>query len=91
MLLPPIDELPHFDDAALWQAARATLTPAQRERSEELNTERANRPLAAAEEAEALALVNLYMETILVWAQATLLLKQHGYDISDPSEFAPVE
>jgi hypothetical protein len=33
----------------------------------------------------------LYRETLLVRLQAAVLLKQRGYDVSDPQQFAPLE
>ena len=41
------------------------------------------RPLTAEKQAEERALLQLYRETILVRAQAAVLLKQRGYDVSD--------
>jgi hypothetical protein len=35
-------------------------------------------------------LLTLYRETLLVRAQAAVLLKQRGYDVSDPAQFTPL-
>ena len=46
--------------------------------------------LAPAEQAEETALLKLYRESQLVRAQAIALLKQRGYDVSAPEQFAPI-
>jgi hypothetical protein len=81
--------LAYLNDAALWQAALSTMSPAQRERLQSLHTLKGQRPLRDNERAEEDALLRLYRETLLVRAQAAVLLKQRGYDVSDPEEFAP--
>lgn len=83
--------LVYLNDAALWQAARGCMSPAQRERLDELHDKQQREPLNADEQAEEKSLVALYRDTILVRAQAAVLLKQRGYDVADPSQFAPVE
>jgi len=80
----------HLDDAALWQAARSTMAPEQRARLEALHDKQQCAGLDAAERAEEQALLDLYHETMLVRAQAAVLLKQHGYDVADPEQFAPL-
>ena|SRR5579883_2376549 len=84
-------QMAYLNDAALWQAARATMTPEQRARLATLHEQRQHGPLPPDEEAEGQALLALYRETVLVRAQAAVLLKQRGYDVSDPSQFAPLE
>lgn len=97
MEMPPsslraaLAQMAYLNDAALWQAARATMTVAQRERLEDLNDQQQREGLSLAEQEEAQALVALYRETILVRAQAAVLLKQRGYDVSDPNQFQPME
>lgn len=83
-------QMAYLNDAALWQAARATLSPAQRERLEELHDKEQREGLTAAEQAEEQALLALYRETMLVRAQAAVLLKKRGYDVADPQQFAPL-
>jgi hypothetical protein len=78
------------DDAALWQAARATMTAEQRARLEELHDQKREHGLGVDEAAEEEALLALYRETLLVRAQAAVLLKQRGYDVSDPTQFEPL-
>jgi len=83
--------LAYLNDGALWQAARSTMTIAQRERLEALHDKQQQQPLASEEQAEERALLALYHETILIRAQAAVLLKQRGYNISDPQQFTPLE
>jgi len=73
----------YLNDAALWQAARATMSPPQRERLATLHDEQQRRSLQPEEQVEEQALLKLYRETLLVRAQAAVLLKQRGYNVSD--------
>lgn len=77
----------YLNDAALWQAARATMTAEQRERLQHLHDKQQREKLTS----EKQALLELYRETLLIRAQATVLLKMRGYDVSDPSQFAPLQ
>jgi uncharacterized protein YnzC (UPF0291/DUF896 family) len=79
----------HDDVSALWRAARATLPESQRERLEALHVKQQREGLTAAEQEEEEALLALYRQTILTRAQAAALLKQRGYDVSDPGQFSP--
>lgn len=83
-------QMAYLNDAALWQAARATMAPEQRARLEELHDKQQRSGLDTAEHAEEQALLDLYHETLLVRAQAAVLLKQRGYDVADPEQFAPL-
>ena len=74
----------YLNDAALWQAGRATMTAEQRERLEALHDKQQREGLTPDEQAEERALLALYRETLLVRAQAAVLLKQRGYDVSEP-------
>jgi uncharacterized protein YnzC (UPF0291/DUF896 family) len=84
-------QMAYLNDAALWQAARATMTTEQRERLETLHDKQQSEGLTAEEQAEEQALLALYRETLLVRVQAAVLLKQRGYDISDLQQFASLE
>jgi uncharacterized protein YnzC (UPF0291/DUF896 family) len=84
-------QMAYLNDAALWQAARATMTAEQRERLQALHDKQQREGLTAEEQAEEQALLALYRETLLVRAQATVLLKQRGYEVSDPQQFTPLE
>lgn len=81
-------QMAYLNDAALWQAARTTMTAAQRERLEALHDKQQREGLTVEEQAEEQALLSLYRETLLVRAQAAVLLKQRGYDVSEPLQFA---
>lgn len=74
-------QLAYLNDAALWQAARTTVPAVQRERLESLHQKNQRDGLTAEEQAEEQALLALYRETVLVRAQAAVLLKQRGYDV----------
>lgn len=84
-------QMSYLNDAALWQAARSAMTPEQRTRLESLHHQQQREPLTEAERTEEQSLIKLYQETLLIRAQAAVLLKQRGYDIGDPRQFAPVE
>jgi hypothetical protein len=79
--------LAYLNDAALWQAARAAMSVEQRERLAALHDKQQRESLTAEERAEEQALLTLYRETLLVRGQAAALLKQRGYDVSDPQRF----
>jgi hypothetical protein len=83
-------QMAYLNDAALWQAGRATMTAEQRQRLETLHDKQQREGLTPEEKAEEQALLSLYRETLLVRAQAAALLKQRGYDVSDPLQFAPL-
>jgi len=83
-------QMAYLNDAALWQAARTTMTAEQRERLETLHDKQQCEGLTPDEQAEEEALLSLYRETLLVKAQAAVLLKQRGYDVSEPLQFAPL-
>ena len=81
----------YLNDTALWQAARATMSPEQRERLELLHHRQQQQGLTDTEKAKEQALLTLYRETVLIRAQAAVLLKGRGYDVSDPRQFAPLQ
>lgn len=83
-------QMAYLNDAALWQAARATMSDEQRARMEDLHTRQKEGKLKKAEQVEEQALLQLYRETVLVRAQAAVLLKQRGYDVSDLTQFQPL-
>lgn len=83
-------QMAYLNDAALWQAARSTMSPEQRARLEELHDKQQRGDLETTERTEEQALMNLYHETLLVRGQAAVLLKQRGYDVADPEQFAPL-
>lgn len=82
--------LAYLSDAALWQCARSTMIVEQRKRLEELHDEADNRALTLTEQNEEKALLALYHDMLMVRAQAAVILKNRGYDVSDPTQFAPL-
>ena len=97
MEMPPsplrtaLAQMAYLNDAALWQAARATIQQPERERMEALHDQLQRTGLSIQERQEEQKLLALYQETILVRAQAAVLLKQRGYDISNLKQFEPLE
>jgi hypothetical protein len=85
-----IAQMAYLNDAALWQAARATMHPDQRARLEALHDAQQRAPLSPEEKGEEEALVALYRDTLLVRAQAAVLLRHRGYDVSNPDVFQPL-
>jgi hypothetical protein len=83
-------QMAYLNDAALWQMARTTLLLEQQQRLESLHDKQQRIGLTPEEQNEEQELVKLYRDTQLVRAQAVVLLKQRGYDVSDPSLFAPL-
>jgi uncharacterized protein YnzC (UPF0291/DUF896 family) len=96
--LPALDELPQettevlsqlrfLDDAELWQAARTRMLPEQAERLEQLNLKQQHEGLTPDEQQERDQLLGHYEQTMLVRAQAAVLLQERGHDVSDPNLF----
>ncbi len=83
-------QMAYLNDAALWQAARSTMHPTHRERLATLHGEQQRRSLSSEERFEEQALLKLYREVLLVRAQAAVLLKKRGYDVSDLTQFEPL-
>ena len=67
------------------------MTPEQRARLEDLHDQKRERGLGVSEAAEEQTLLALYRETLLLRAQAAVLLKQRGHDVSDPTPIEPRE
>jgi hypothetical protein len=86
-----IGQMAYLNDAALWQAARATVPAEQRERLAALHDKQQREVLTDGEQIEMEALERLYRDTVLVRAQAAVLLKQRHYDVSDLTQFEAVE
>jgi plasmid stability protein len=91
--LPPDDGLPDdlegelaslslLDDEALWQAARSRLSNDDVARSEILHWKWQREGLTEAEAEATADLTRVYDRLMLVRAQAAVLLKQRGHDIS---------
>lgn len=84
-------QMVYLNDAALWQAANATMTETQRVRLADLHDKAQREGLERDEQIEEERLLKLYRETLLVRAQAAVLLKQRNYDVTDPTQFASFE
>ena len=93
MALPVADELPAdlaeaisplavLDDAALWSAATSIFPPGDAGRLEALHLKRQRESLSEKEDDEVALLVRHYEHVMLVRAQAALLLKERGHDVS---------
>lgn len=94
--LPPLTDLPpdvvddlaqlaFLNDAALWQAARSTLTPEHRQQMDDLLARKGQGWLTAAEQQTLDRLLREYQTHVLRRAQAAALLQRRGYDLSDPA------
>jgi hypothetical protein len=82
-------QLTFLNDAALWQAARATMQSDQRERLEALHDKQQREGLSTAEHDEEQVLLGLYREMVLLRGQAAVLLKRRGYAVHDAQQFEP--
>ncbi|MCP5097975.1 MAG: ribbon-helix-helix protein, CopG family [Chloroflexi bacterium] len=93
---PSLPPLPHevevelaaftnLSDDVLWLLARSTLTKDEQENLAALNYQAKQRVLTKEEEASREKLLNAYNRSMVRRAQATLLLKTRGYDLSDPT------
>lgn len=91
--VPVADELPAdlsealsplalLDDASLWRAARTRLPAETAEQMESLHLKRQREGLTEPEAQMLMGLVRQYERTMLVRAQAAVLLKQRGHDVS---------
>jgi len=84
-------QMAFLNGAALWQAARrSALQPEQQRRLQTLHDKQQRSELTPSEQAEEEALRKLYRETQLVRAHAAVLLKERGYDVTDPAQLAPI-
>lgn len=91
--VPVADELPDnlaealsplslLDDEALWRAARSHLPTEAASQLESLHLKRQREGLTEAEAQTLAVLVRQYERAMLVRAQAAVLLKQRGHDVS---------
>jgi hypothetical protein len=78
-----------LSDDVLWLLARSTMTPKQQSELAALNDEAQRRDLTASERDRRDALVELYDQMMVRRAQAAVLLKTRGYDLSDPAVLQP--
>ncbi|MFZ2358682.1 MAG: hypothetical protein WA040_05000 [Anaerolineae bacterium] len=69
----------------LWLIARSTLTRQQQDALAKLNDQAQRRPLNADEQSQQQKLISVYDRVLVRRAQTALVLKQRGYDLSDPT------
>jgi plasmid stability protein len=81
-LAQAVSALHLLDDAALWRAAQSRLPTEVVTQIEDLHLKRQFEGLTPNETQVLATLMRRYEQTILVRAQATLLLKQRGHDVS---------
>lgn len=74
-----------LSDDVLWIIARSTLTPQQQRSLANLNDKAQRRPLTQPEQGQQQQLIDAYDRTLVRRAEAAFLLKQRGYDLSDPA------
>ena len=77
-----VASLPVLDEAALWQAARSRLSPAESDEVEALHFKQQREGLTAAEKHRLAALMHQYEKALLIRSHALLLLKERGEDIA---------
>jgi hypothetical protein len=98
--LPPLSDLPvevaddlasltFMNDAALWNVARSTPSPEQSEEMEALLIKKGRGELDGTEPDRLDQLVRVHEVVTLRRAQAAVLLRRRGYDMSDPAVVAP--
>jgi hypothetical protein len=74
-----------LSDDVLWLLVRSTLTEVEQEELAALNNQAKQRPLTQEEQSRQQALLDTYDRLIVRRAQAALLLKLRGDDLSDPA------
>jgi len=74
----------HLSNDVLWLIARSALTRQQQDELAQLNDQAQRRPLNADEQSQQHELISVYDRVLVRRAQAALVLKQRGYDLSDP-------
>jgi hypothetical protein len=82
MLAEELARMPQMSDAELWQAARMRVSSDDSDRLEELHYEKMNGGLSEEERDEQRRLLAVCDRVMLIRAQAAVLLKQRGHDIS---------
>ncbi len=85
-----LNAMAFLSDSALWALASSSLTPDEWQQLKTLNASGGERLLSVTEQAEQTKLLDAYDAMLLRRAHAAVLLKQRGYDVSDPTIFAQV-
>lgn len=78
-----------LSDDALRAIASSRLKVADRKELESLNMSARNQPLSDADAGRQNVLLNKFDEILIRRSHGAILLKERGYDISDPSQFNP--
>jgi rhodanese-related sulfurtransferase len=73
----------------LWLIARSALTRQQQDALADLNELAQRRSLTPNEQSRQQELISVYDRVLVRRAQAALILKQRGYDLSDPTVLKP--
>ncbi|VAW43161.1 hypothetical protein MNBD_CHLOROFLEXI01-1652 [hydrothermal vent metagenome] len=79
-----LDAFSNLSDDVLWLLARSALPQSEQEKLAELNRQAKQRTLTKEEEANREALLDAYNRAMVRRAQAVLLLKVRGFNLSDP-------
>jgi predicted DNA-binding protein len=82
-LAQAVSALHLLDDAELWRAAQSALPKEVATQIEDLHLKRQFEGLTPNETQVLSTLMRRYEQTVLVRAEATLLLKQRGHDVSE--------
>jgi hypothetical protein len=77
-----LSQLAFLSDDDLWLAARVEATDAENERMQALLTKGKRIGLTTAEQEELTLLANFFRRVMLVRAEAAVLLKERGHDVS---------
>lgn len=77
--------LPNLSDETLWLLACSTLTKEEQQHLARLNQDAKERALTEEEHTQLQALLDQYDRMMVRRAQAALLLKNRGYDLSNPT------
>lgn len=80
-----LEAFAQLSDETLWTLARSVLPTNRRVRLAWLNEEAQQRALSAEEQSEQAGLVEEYGRVLVRRAEAAVLLKKRGYDLSDPA------
>lgn len=83
-----IGSMQYLSDGGLWALASSSLTPNEWEEFRRLGSEGRERELTEDEKYRQDILLAAYDAMVLRRAHAAILLKERGYDISDPSIFS---
>lgn len=74
-----------LNDAALWRTTRSTLSTKQQKQMSKLLQAKQRGKLPPEDQPVLDQLLAEYERAVLIRAQAVVLLRQRGYDVSDPS------